>query len=196
MTSLRTFFTKRGSKSILLGLILFAGGAFVLPLIVVLSLFHEKPNEVQFIVPGEALLHAEKPGRYYVWNDFRTFYQGRNYHQSELIPDGVRIQISNSKGEPLELITDSSITHSSGSASRKSIGYVEVAHPDTLKIEVSGGDEPRVLSFAQSRFFKIFGRIMGGFALSALTALSGIGLTIWGIFKFSKSTRTNPSPAS
>jgi len=43
-------------------------------------------HEVQSKVPGTQEVIIEKPGRYYLWNDFRTVYAGKSYDQSEHIP--------------------------------------------------------------------------------------------------------------
>jgi hypothetical protein len=101
-------------------------------------------------VPGSVAASVEKPGRYYLWNDFRTVYEGRSYNRSEGIPDGIEIRVHDAEGQSLEFVGDKSISSSSGSSSRNSIGYVQVGSPGQLKIEVSGGNEDRIFSHHQA----------------------------------------------
>jgi hypothetical protein len=184
---------KRGIKTIIAGVVLFVLGAFVIPLLcgflVVLPLFLGSSNEVQFKIPGTAEATVEKPGRYYVWNDYRTFYQGKNYDRSERIPDGVEIRIHDSKGGLLEFVGSTAISSTAGSSSKNSIGYVDIERPGKVSIEVSGGNEERVFSFAQSGILKLFGSILGAFGLSMLVAIAGFGITIWGIVKMVKAEK-------
>jgi hypothetical protein len=178
---------KRGIKTIIAGGVLFVLGAFVIPLFcvvfAVLYLLLGPSNEVQFKIPGSAQATIEKPGRYYVWNDFRTIYEGKNYDRSEKIPDGVEIRIHDSNGELLKFVGSSAISSSAGASSKNSIGYVEVERPGKVGIEVSGGNEERIFSFSQLGFLKPLGLILGGFGLSILVAIAGCGITVWGILK-------------
>lgn len=186
---------KPGIKSIIAGVTLFLLGAFVFPLLIILPVILGESDEVQFKVPGEAEISVEKPGRYYLWNDFRTVHEGKSYNRPEDIPDGIEIRVQNSKGEALEFVGDTSISSSSGSSSKNSIGYVEVQNPGQLRVEVSGGNEDRIFSFSQSGLLKMFGLILGGAAISALIAIGGIVLAIWGIVKVVKPNQKG-EPAS
>lgn len=165
---------------------LFILGALVIPVLMVpfvLPLLFGASNAVQFKIPGTIQATVEKPGRYYVWNDFRTVYEGKSYDRSEGIPDGVEIRVHNSKGELLKFVSNTSISSSAGSSSKNSIGYVEVESPGKVGIEVSGGNEERIFSFGESGLLKMFGLIIGGFGLSMLVGISGFGIIIWGIVK-------------
>jgi hypothetical protein len=177
---------KRGIKTIIAGVVILIFGAFVVPLLFIFPLFFGKSNEVQFKVPGTFEANVEKPGRYYLWNDFQTIFDGKSYNRSESIPDGMQITIRNSSGTELHLVTDTSISSNSGGSSQKSIGYVEIASPGKLEIVVTGGDE-RILSFAPSNLLKILGLILGAVGLTALVAIGGVGIGIWGIVKFLRS---------
>ena len=178
---------KRGIKTIIAGVVLFVLGAFVIPLLyavfVVLPLLLGSSNEIQFKIPGTTQATVEKPGRYYIWNDYRTFYQGKNYDRSERIPDGVEIRIHDSKGGQLEFVGSTAISSTASSSSKNSIGYVDIGSPGKVSIEVSGGNEERIFSFAQSGILRMAGSFLGAFGLSMLVAIAGFGITIWGIVK-------------
>lgn len=180
---------KSGIKPIGGGIVVFLLGVLVIPILIVLPMLFDKSREVQFIAPGKIEVSIEKPGRYYLWNDYKTIYKGTIYNRSKDLPDGMKIVIRNSKGASLNFISDTSVSSSSGSSSKNTLGYVEVERPGQLKIEIFGGKETRIFSFAQSRLLKLIGLVIAGAFFSVLVAISGIGLTVWGFAKLAKGKR-------
>lgn len=177
-------------KLIIAGATLFVLGAFVIPLATVLPLILRDSSDDQFKVPGTTQVKIEEPGSYYLWNDYQTVFEGKSYNRSQNIPDGIEITLQNKEtGEKFNFISDTSISSSSGSSSKNSIGYIEVQTPGTVEISISGGDEERVFSFSRSDLLLMFGMIFGGLALSMLIGFSGFGLTIWGIVKLVQSKK-------
>ena len=173
---------KRGIKTIIAGAI-FLIGAFVVPFLFILPLFLGHQNENQFKVPGSIQVTIEKPGRYYLWNDFKTVYHGQSFNLSDHIPDGMNIRIGDSDGHQFNFVSDASISVTNGSSAKKSIGYVEIEHPGKVTVQVSGGFEERIFSFSRSRLLKFFLFIIGGVGASVIFGLTGLGLIIWGIVK-------------
>jgi hypothetical protein len=180
---------KRGIKTIIAGTVVFVVGAFVIPLLFVLPMIFGKSQDFQFKAPGSAETTVNEPGRYYLWNDFRTVYGGKSYDRSETIPDGVEIQIRDAAGRQLQFFSDTSISMTSGGSSKKSIGYVVVKDPGKVTLLLAGGNEERIFSFSQSGLLKMFGLIAGGFGLSMLTGLVGFGLIIWGVVKLVRGSK-------
>ena len=188
---------KTGTKTIIGGVVCLLG-AFVVPLLFLLSAVFgsfSESDEHQFKAPGTLETTIEHPGRYYVWNDFQTIYEGKNYSRPESLPDGIEIHIRDENGDLLPFTSNSSISMTSGSNSKRSIGYVEIAHTGKVIIEISGGSDERIFSFAQSGFWKIFGFIFRAFAFAALAGLIGIGLVIWGIVKLARANKQARQPA-
>jgi hypothetical protein len=185
---------KSGIGTLITGVVLLLG-AFVIPLLLVLHLVLGGSNAVQFKIPGAIEAAVKEPGRYYLWNDFQTMYAGKNYNRPEGIPDGIEIAIHDSNGELLTFVGDASISSSAGGTSKKSIGYVEVQSPGKVRIEVAGGNEERVFSFSQFGLMKMFRFILGGFGLSVLVGVAGLGVTIWGIVKLVRANKKGPGPA-
>ncbi|MBW8865675.1 MAG: hypothetical protein JF609_12300 [Verrucomicrobia bacterium] len=170
-------------KTIIAGFVLFVFGVLVIPLLVVGSLVLQKSGDVQFKVPGTAEANVEKPGRYYLWNDYETIYNGKTYHNSKHLPGGLEIKIIGPDGADLPLVSDASITMTSNGNSKDAIGYVEVAHPGKVKIAVTGDSEERIFSFARSTLLRLFGVISGGVILCAFFAVIGAAVAIWGFVK-------------
>ena len=187
---------KTGIKTIIAGVTLFVLGAVVVPLAIVLPIVLGEKNKEQFVIPGSTHVAVEEAGRYYLWNDYQTVFKGKSYIRSEAIPDGLEITIKNEKtGEPYNFVSDSSISSSSGTSSKKAIGYIEVLTPGTVCIEILGGDEERIFSFSRSILLAMFGLILGGFGLSMILGLSGVALLIWGIVKLVRSNRESEPSA-
>jgi hypothetical protein len=182
---------KPGVKTIIAGGATLLLGIIVVPLVFILPLLHGKQGNAQFKSPGSGVFAIKEPGRYYLWNDFRTVYDGKVYDKSETIPDGYEFRFRDADNLQLEFLSDSSISSSFNSSAKKSVGYVEVPHPGKVTVEVSGGNEERIFSFSQSRLLKMLGLILGGSALFMLFCLGGIGLIVWGISKLARSNRKN-----
>lgn len=166
-----------------MGIMLFSIGVFVAPAVFILPIILDGSERQEFMIPGSTEVDILEVGRYYLWNDYQTVYDGKSYNRSENLPDGLEITIRNEGGERLSFIGDASITSSSGSRSKSSIGYVDIEHPSKLTVSVTGVADPRVFSFSKSGIMKILGMLFGGFGLSLLLALAGIGISIWGIIK-------------
>ena len=187
---------KPGILTLITGVALFFLGACAIPLLVVLPLIFEKSTAVHFKAPGTIEVPVEGPGRYYLWNDFQTVYKGKSYDRSKSIPDGMEIRIWNANGDLLEFVSDSSISSCGDAGGSNSIGYVTIKSPGKVKIEIAGGNEERIFSFARSRFLKIFSRVAGGFLLSMLGVLGGLGMITWGIVKLVTTNKRVKEPAA
>ncbi len=180
---------RRGTKTIISGFVLLIAAMVATPLVVVLLLIPNKSSDFQFKVPGKVETTIEKPGRYYLWDDFQTLYEGKSYNRSENLPDGIEIRIQDASGHQLQLSADTSISAHINSIAKKSIGYVEITHPETIQIQISGGNEDRIFSFSQLGLRKILYSVIGGMGLSVLLAMMGVIAVIWGIIKLARRSR-------
>lgn len=177
---------KAGAKTIIIGISTLVIGGFVLPFLWVLPLFLDATNTEQFIVPSTQTLEIENPGRYYLWNDYQTFFEGTQYSKPKALPDGLEISIKNEAGDTLFFQTDTNITFTSGNISRNSIAHLEFDQPETIILSVGGDYEPRVFSFGEAFIGKFFSRIFGAVALGAVLTATGIVLAVCGIVKLLK----------
>ncbi len=176
-----------GIGRIIAGVTLSVLGAIVIPMGIVLTLVFGERDREQFVIPGETRIMAEEPGRYYLWNDYRTVYEGRTYNRSARIPDGLQIRIFDQEtGERYDFVSNTSISASSGQSSRNSIGYIQVGTPAELQIEISGVAEERIFSFSRSILARMLWMIVGGISLSLLIGFTGLGLIVWGVVKLVK----------
>src|SRR6056297_3356877 len=166
---------KSANLKISLGIIVLLLGGLAIPAGILIPAFSAPNEEVVFETPGATALDVHSPGRFYLWHNYRTLRDGH-------LPDGMSFNVTRADGSTVPLQPRASITtEMSGSASR-SIGYVDIERPGTLRIEVRGGDEQmRVMSFERARFM-MFARALG-FSLLSLAVLGagGIVLIIFGI---------------
>lgn len=174
--------TKSNSNATInVGVMLFVM-AFIAPVLVITLLLVKKGPETQFEVPGTTEVSVSKPGRYYLWNNFRTVYKGRSYNRPQNIPDGLQIRIHDTNAGELPFISDPHISETIGNASKNSIGYVEVERPGRLTIEVQGNGENRIFSFSRSFSSQI--------VIVALSVAAAEGLICWVLVKAARARKT------
>jgi|SRR6056297_1637881 len=169
---------KRANVKLLSGVILLLIGGIAIPAAILVPAFDAPNEEVVFETPGEASLDIRSPGRFYLWHDYRTIHGGRQVARSEHLPDGMSFSVTRADdGSPLSFQPRSNISTELGGSSSRSIGYVDVERPGTLRIEVRGGDgQMRVMSFERARFMLFAGAV--GFSLLSLTVLGSAGVVL------------------
>lgn len=180
-----------GVRTMVTGVILFVLGAVVVPGACILALVRLDGVEKQFAIPGSTRVEILEPGRYSLWSNHKTVFQGRVYNRSEDLPDGIQIKIRNGDtGELLDFVADGAYSSSGTGSSKRSIGYIETQGPVTIQIEVTGGNEERVFSFSRSflsDIWIILGLALGGSCLSLIVAISGPIVVLRGVLKLANS---------
>ncbi len=186
---------KSGTKLIIVGASLIALVTFILPAAIVVPILLSDSNETKFIVPGKVRVQVENPGRHYLWNNYQTIYKGKSYNRSTTIADGIEIKITNAEnGTQFDFIGNGSMSYTSGSNAKITIGYIEITEPCTVDIEISGGNNSQVFSFSEALFRKLFGLISAGILIVVIFGFAGIGIIVWGIIKLEKNKTPPPLP--
>lgn len=146
-----------------------------------------------FLAPGSIQAEVDTPGRYYLWHDYQALRDGRAFTHPIPLPDGMSVSISDANtGEQLEFTPDMSSSLAMGEERSQSVGYVEIEEPRTVIVEVAGSeDQPRALTFSQSRLPGIFRAIGMGALLSLPLLAGGILLLVSAIARMS--ARDTPS---
>jgi hypothetical protein len=188
---------KKPKTLLISGIVLFVGGIIAYA---ILMTFLFLPlwtllicnDDIQFLIPGTVEIEIEDEGRYYLWNDYKTVYEGKSYSKPEEIPDNLIISLKTKDGAlDYDIIGKTSISRSSDSTSRKSIGYFDVTVPGDYILEVKGESKPRVFSFGQFNYdtveFAVFLGIGGTVCL--LMIFAGFALGVVGIVKMVKAKR-------
>ena len=185
---------KKHTKQIVSGVVLFILGAMVIPgvfCIIALEYTFTKKPLARFTIPGQAMVSIVKPGRYYVWNDVHTTFEGKSYPAAGEFPEDLEITLlENQDGDLIEFIPDRSITTAMGDSLQNSIGYFEINEPESYTLSVTGTTEPLVCSFGTSIFdLKNVLIFLGTFAVTMLTGLAGFLLVVIGIVNLVKSKK-------
>lgn len=189
-----------GLKRLILGIALLVLGVLMVPLAIaatVFLVFQNHSEEARLVIPGRVEVAVTEPGRYYLWHDYQTTFEGRSVRRSDGPPGGLlEVSVEDSGGEALHFSWSDSVSVSRGGHRKRSIGYVQVDAPATLVISVTGDAEGCVLSFGQSRVPEILGIVFGGLALAAVVGLSGLGIAVWGGLKMLKKSGDGGLPSA
>jgi hypothetical protein len=182
---------KKHTKQITSGIILFILGGIVIPTIfciIAFTYFLSHKPLARFAIPGQTIVNIEESGRYYLWNDVHTTFNGKSYHATGEFPESLEISLlDNQDGDPVVFVSDTSMTFSDGNSYKISIGYFEVQEPATYILSVLGGTEEFVCSFGTSIFtLKNILIFLGTFGVTMLTGIIGFILIIIGIINLIK----------
>ena len=93
----------------------------------------------QFLGPGRHTVSFDKPDTYLVWNDYRTEFRGRSYHESATLPPGVRVMVRNLEDGKVLVVSASHGARSNlGIVARNAFVEFEVARPGRYEILIEG----------------------------------------------------------
>ena len=176
---------KPGVKSILLGIFLLITGMIILPVAIMLSFVFVDTHEQYFEVPGSSKLTIDEPGRYYLWNNYKLFHEGKTYNQSVDLPNGLTIEAKGTAGD-YEIHSSTNISFNSGSDSSQSIAYIDIEESDTVEITVKNLDETRMFSISKPGILDRFGKFLAFIILIVLIDLFGFILILIGAIRVSK----------
>lgn len=187
---------EKPGKQILWGVILFVLGAMVIPVVFVVAAFVHaagcKPL-AKFVIPAQVTVTVEQPGRYYLWNNYQTVFEGKSYSDSPSFPDGLEISlIENQTGTAVAFLTNASISVTSNNDQKNSIGYVEIEQSGDYTLSVTGSTPPRVCSLGKTIFsLRNVLAFLACFGFTMAIGLAGFVLVIVGLVNVSRS-RKNP----
>jgi hypothetical protein len=123
------------------GIIFLTGGLFV-PLIIWVVVFisiYNNQSLSTFLIPAKVEISIEKEGRYYLWNNYETVFEGKIYSVDEDIPHEITISLIDKSGtKKSEFVPDFSTSSSNYGSNKKSIGYFDIDKPGQYFLEISG----------------------------------------------------------
>lgn len=178
-------------KQIISGITLFILGGIIIPTVFCIIAFTyvltNKPL-AKFIIPGQVTVTITNQGRYYLWNDHQTIFDGKTYSSPEELPAGLDISLlEKQNGGAVRFIPDPSITSSNNNSHKISVGYFEVNESGAYVLSILGKSEPRVCSFGKStltlRTVLIF---LGTSCVSGVMGITGFVLVLIGIINLIK----------
>jgi hypothetical protein len=185
-------------KKLLLGILL-CTAAFLAPGLWILSLVNAyEDRAVSFRAPGEMEVRVEEPARYFLWNDYRTIFEGRTYANEKNLPDGVEFVLEDVEtGGGLPLRSDAKISVSTDGSQRTALGYFLIDEPGVYRLTIRGLDRPRIFSFGPSPLGDIGGLLGSLFFLLVLAAaamIGGIFLIVFGLIAIFRTDSGRTAP--
>lgn len=139
-------------------------------------------HRAQFLAPGRHALDL-RPGRHVVWNDYVTMFEGRSYKESEKIPPGVQItvtEISGGRSVPVRAGMNATFK---GSTERTAVVEFDIEQPGRYEVAVLGEFPPRVFSAARENVRAMVWSIFGAVALVFIGFGAGIGIGAWAFIR-------------
>ena len=183
---------KKGVKKIIGGGVLFLLGMTV-PLVIIIPIFFQEDDMI-LLSPGAVEISVGQTGRYYLWNNYSTVFEGRSYSASKELPDGFLFALTeNSSGQKVPLQTDLSISSECWGHKKSSVGYFEVKNPGQYILDISGNTEDRVFSFGKSVFGNIFlfaGKMILGMLFAFAATVGAIVFIVLGIIDLARDSKS------
>ncbi len=147
------------------------------------SLVRGEAHEEQFSAPGTHKVTVQVPGDYYLWNHYKTVYEGETIKRNKKFPNGLSIVIKDSEGLEVPFERNGEQSWSIGNHAKTSIGYIKSTGNQSYTIEVTGdSNENVILSFSQSLIRNDLWVAFRGFVVALAAGLLGILLLLWGVF--------------
>jgi hypothetical protein len=97
--------SKRRPVTLLIGAALLIIAIFLIAS-TVSDLIQGKPHEKQFIAGGTHQTHIVDAGRYYLWNHYKTVYDGEKIKRSKTAPSSLQMAIRDTAGTDLTFKPD------------------------------------------------------------------------------------------
>lgn len=146
-------------------------GALLVPALLLTPVADMPDEEVRFLAPGEATLDVAAPGRFHLWHEYRSRFDGRRYEADDRLPIGTVIEVRQ-RERSLEAVPTDRIRTEFGDSASVSVARIDVpaAGPVSLSVRYRDG-RPRVLSL--SRF--TLGDWAKAIGLSVVSMLIGGG---------------------
>lgn len=161
------------------------------------SIFTSISDGTQFIVPGEVIINVEKPGKYTLWNEAKTIYQGRLYTGSRELPDVLEIRITEIlTGRTMPLSSATSHTETVGSTIRTAIGNIHFDEPGRYRIRVSGNFSERIFMIRRSTCADLLVSFAAFFLLSLVGWIGAPLLAVIVLIKRINAKKRSQKPAT
>ena len=185
---------RRGGKRLLVGVVLLLTGA-ALFVSTFASLNRGGAIDQQNRAQGKITVGLSEPGRYYVWDHYRTVFEGERIEHRSDFPDGITIQASMSTGIPVDFRPDSKRSWSIGNHAKRSVGYLDLREPGDVIVDVHGGVGDRILSISNTDIRGELWVGLRGFGFSLIVMAIGLPVACWGWIARSRSSSVASSAA-
>ena len=134
-------------------------------------------------VPGKVTAEIKEPGRYYLWDNHWTTFEGERKKYAADCPEDAEISVKGSDGKELTFVPDRSQNWSIGNSEKTSIGYVDVASASELEFTVGDVNRPRIVSVSKRSMKQDLWLRLAGTGIGAVVGILGIPVIILGFIQ-------------
>jgi len=166
----------RNALMILAGLALLVAGTLVIPALVFATVLSGPAEKVVFAAPGRGELKVEAPGRFYLWHDFETDFDGKVHTHPETLPAGYLFTVRHD-GRALKVVSDHGAFVNMGGTASRSVARFDIPAAGRVEIHAKGpADQTRIVSVSRLRILKWLGA--AGVSLASLIIVGGAGAAL------------------
>ncbi len=133
-------------------------------------------------VAGTVTAEIAAPGRYYLWDNHWTVFDGERIKYSADCPEGAEVTVTDAGGSALEFVADASQSWSIGNNGKTSIGYVDVPSATTIRLVIDDVGGERIVSVSNRTLREELWPRLGGFGIGLVVAAVGAMLSFLGVF--------------
>ena len=166
--------TIAGTGIIIVGIVIFG---FTL-----VRLMNGAPLEPVTKVPGTVKVKVLTPGRYYVWDNHWTTFEGKKTKYDDDWPGDATVMVRDSTGKALDFVPDSSQSWTIGNSGKTSAGYIDVPNESTLQVDIDHVRHERIVSISNRTMQQDLWSRLGGFGIGLLVGAIGISILLIGLF--------------
>ncbi|MGI6240494.1 MAG: hypothetical protein ACOYJW_00970 [Candidatus Omnitrophota bacterium] len=184
---------KNGAKKAIGGGILFFV-AGIIPFAFVIPIFFHGERPV-LRAPGTIEISIKKPGKYVVWNNYNTTFEGNTYFFGKELPGGLSFSLNEKfSGTTIPFQTSSGTTVTIGEEEKVSVGYFKVTNAGQYKLTITGDAGNRIFSFEKSMLENVgnfFLALIGGIVLAIILLVVAVVFIIQGIIELGRESKTS-----
>lgn len=128
-------------------------------------------------VPGTFSVEIDEPGRFYVWDNHWTVFDGERIQYEADCPDDAKISVRDASSSAMPFVQDRSKSWSIGNSGKTSIGYIDVSNATTLELAFDDVGRERIVTVSNRTMKQELWARLGGLGI-------GLGIGILGILIF------------
>ncbi|MCB9952490.1 MAG: hypothetical protein H6824_16065 [Planctomycetaceae bacterium] len=154
--------------------------------------------EPQTKVPGTITADIDLPGRYYVWDNHWTNFEGERVKYPADWPNEATVTVRDADGTELAFVPDASHSWSIGNNAKTSVGFIDVPSATTIRVDIDSVGRERIVTVSSRTMKQELWSRLGGFAVGIIVGLAGVLIGVFGLLvrRQPSTAADQPNPAS
>ena len=139
-------------------------------------------------VPGSLSAEIEVPGRYYVWDNHWTMFDGQRVKYPAGWPAEAQIAVRDGNGAQLAFVADASQNWSIGNNAKTSVGFIDVPAATAIQIDISDIGRERIVTISNRTMKQELWSRLGGFGIGLAVSAVGAAVCVFGWLRRRRAT--------